>query len=286
MKIAIFKIIGVGVFCFFNFLLAGCGSSTTAAGAADTPSTGSTTTATDYPLYFHLTGKWEGSETVSFTDTTCNVPKATVAGGAVLSCTIKVPELELHFSDIDFIVGTNSASTCTHVSFHPYYYQRSTNIAYTPTGATAAADCTGATLPMPTVCYSGAAKSMITGFPKYVYQYFVPGGGTLTSTYTLTSSNTLGTTLDDDLSVLYTNANVSNGLALGSRGAANSWGYVDFDPTAMPTIQMQDYTATCSDPYGNELYTIILYLVDSDSTSTPGVSPDDGVDSYWDWNAD
>jgi hypothetical protein len=279
MKIAIFKIIGVGVFCSLNFLLAGCGSSTTAAGAADSPSTGTTTTATDYPLYFHLTGKWEGSETVSFTDTTCNVPKATVAGGAVLSCTLKVPELTLHYSDITFTIGTNSATTCSHVSFHPYYYQRSVDIAYTPTGATGASDCSGATTPIPTVCFSGAAKSMVTDFPTYTGQYFVPGAA-LETTFDLASSNTLGATLDDDLAVFTSNANVSNGLALVDRAVDLSFGNVDYIGSTM-----QDYTATCSDPYGNNLYQIILYLVDSDSTSTPGVSPDDGVDSYWDWNA-
>lgn len=238
---------------------------------ATSSSTTTTTTTSTYPLYLSIQGLWENSASQSFSDASCFIPAGTTAGGAgsAVNCTVKVPELTLHYSDIKFTIGTNSATVCSAVGFIPYYFKRSSSAVFQPTGATAPSDCSGATTPVPTVCYSGAAKSMVTSFPTYTGLYFLPGI-TTAQTYTLKSSSTLGTSLSDDVPVKNTNTNVSNGLAAVDRATLINNATIQYVASSMV-----DYSIGCYDQYGNSIYSLKLLLIDTDGAS----------DYFYDWNA-
>jgi len=275
MRIGISKYVRLSIVGVIALSVSYCSSDqpTTGIGSIDNPSSGSTTTPTDAPLYLQLIGHWENSSNVSFTNSTCYVPNGT-ASGSTITCTITVPEGTLHYSDVDFVVGSNSSTTCSQVSFYPYYFQRSNLAAYTPSGASAPIVCNLTRSLNDPNCYSGAAKSLVPDFPTYTGIYFVPGSS-LEATYTLESSNSLGATLTDDLAVISTNTNVANCYSGIGTIPAN----LDF-----VAASIADYRIYCTDAYDKPKYTIVLTLVDTDDSTT---SVYDGLlDDFWDWEAD
>ena len=241
----------------------GTGSSTSSSGGGSitfstAPWTANQVVATS-SFFIGVQGIWTGGATVSFSDTSCIVPFGTAPGGPQINCTIAVPELTLHYSDLVFQIGTSVAGTCSLVEFQPFYFRHSAAAGYTPEGGTAAVDCSGATLPIPTACWGGVGPAIVTSnFPTNSGLFFVPGAN-LANGFKAVSSYAQGQTdITSDLSILRTNTYISNNNltpAVARTVAGNGVDYV-----ASSKI---DYSATCLDTFGNPLYSLKLVIVSS-----------------------
>lgn len=216
------------------------------------------------PLSLELSTTWEDGSTSIVQDRCYIDPAESVP--ATKTCTITVPELILHYSTVNFKIGTDNASRCAQISFHPYYYLRSASAAYLPAGDTTEIDCSAGALAK---CWGGAAPALLgTDFPAVVGRYFLPGL-TTTATFTVPSSNSRGQK-DSDRS-FRTNVNICNSLPESERNRAN--GTVEYAGNGA----YYDYRVECRDPWGEVQYSLKVILRDDDST-TGGSS-----DTFYDW---
>jgi hypothetical protein len=219
------------------------GNSSSQPGSSLVPTPTATATE-DYVFKIEVQTSFEGT-TETTTWGTCTVPAtataSTAASGTVYPCSdITIPEIELYYSDIHFVI-TSAANTCKLISFRPYYYLKSVSNAYVnPAGTTV--DCTAN--PTPIDCYGGVGTQIIPAFPNNGGVYFLTAAG-LTQTFTGTSANTQRQQAGPYTGL--TNRWVANnaGAATRAAGIAN-----ELEPGSM-----LDYRVVCSDSLDHEFMT-------------------------------
>ncbi len=231
------------------------------------------------PLYIEVLKKYEKNENTTYAGS-CKF-ETTDAIGSTKTCTIKIPELELYYSDLVFRVGSSMGAECEFVEFSPFYFRYSTANGYFPEGTGGADDDIECADPSETKCYGGAAPDILGAkFPASKSHYFLLANGEV-SEFNLKSSNKrrlAGGAGQQINRSLITNANVASNLAPGSRGVALTFG--GGDPVDYVANSFVDYTASCRDKWANPLYHITLIISDEDVTPEPY---DDAVDFFWDW---
>lgn len=227
------------------------------------------------PLYLVLESKYE-SGTATTSEGTCLIDPADPVG-THLDCEIQIPELRLHYSDINFKVGVADSTTCAVVTFDPYVFVRSSSATFNSPEATTDVDCSALDK---AECFGGSAKSILTnaGFSYplaggFGGAYFLPTN-TLETTYTATSSNKLALEIGADPGYL-TNAYIANNLAAAARAGAYTGHGVYYEGSG----EYRDYEIACQDIYGEDVYTITLTISDKDTTTAEGTS-----DQFYDWN--
>lgn len=219
------------------------------------------------PLYVLVSSSYEGQTDIT-TQGACYIDTTTAPPNAV-SCTVRIPELTLYYSDLHFEIGSNDAVTCAQVSFAPYYYRKDSTSSFTPPGASAAIDCTAGDNAQ---CFGGAAVSMLTKFPALKGVYFLPMV-TPKASFTLKASNTL---LIDNLKdpAFKTNVNAANNLASALRSTPIT------SPVTYDGTGFHDYQIYCNDAWGGPQYVLTLKIADYD-TKVDGYNATE--DHYYDW---
>lgn len=219
------------------------------------------------PLSVIVSTTFEGVNK-AVTHGTCYFESTDVAP-ASKTCTIRIPELVLHFSQIDFAVGSNNSAICAQVSFYPYAYLRTTSNAYTPPGDKDPINCTAGAHKS---CWGGAAPKMIDQFPFVGGMYFLPEVDS-TITYTLRSSNSyaLGGSKDPTLS---TNVMVTNNLVDRITSIVSPVSYAGADA-------FRDYIIQCSDQWGGAMFSIKLIIADNDTKASAAAPVSD---EFYDWD--
>lgn len=197
---------------------------------------------------------------------------ATTTYPATKTCTVRIPELMLYFSNLHFRVGTASTEYCAQVVYRPYYFRRANTAGYlTGTGATAV-DCTDSTQ---AACYGGAASEIISSFPTATALYFLPTN-TLEYTFSLKSSNKRGMANPTDSSFDYSNVNAANNLSDRTLTFSTPADPIDY----IGGSNYQDYAVSCLDPWGQLLYKITIVIADDDTLETLNTP---AKDEYYDW---
>jgi hypothetical protein len=217
------------------------------------------------PLALQIYTKYDGTEAVeyhTFSETGTEVCEATEAN-PVVTCTITVPEGQLHFSSTT-LQYSRMPSKCKLMIFQPYSYLLSdTNAALLPSWGTTPFDCTG--LPTPADCYGGAAKSIISTFPLDSALLFTPD---LNKMDTPTSAeSTVASAWERKVD---SNRHVANDFAVASRGASiANLGNGD----AYQAPNFSDYVWTCRDDWWDpQSFQITLIISDEDSEVNPQVN--------------
>lgn len=260
---------------FFTLALAatltGCsGSEPAAGGAGASPGGGGSSTANS-PLEIRVRANYSKSS-AKRTLVQCSVPAGTNPGDpeADGTCLLQVPELDMHYSDFEFRVSTNSANTCAQVVFIPFQYLRSLSTTFSsPDGDV---DCSLAI--KDPYCYGGAAKFLKPefGYPGNTGLYFLTSNQ-LSGTYTLPSTDE--NRAKDGHRSMRTNINVANNFTDDRTTPINGVGAVDY--VANTFI---DYTFLCEDRWGETLYSWTLIMGDDDLIDTSTNMP---FDSFYDW---
>ncbi len=255
-----------GVFVLVTLIHSGCGMK-----AEDgAGSSGGGSQSTPFKLRVTVKTKWEGGGadttwgSCNATSTTPNVGKST--------CTINIPEAQLFFSKLKFTFDVESETTCAQVSFYPFYYLSSKSAGYTPPGATAAIDCSGTNWQTNAGCWNGAVKDVVPTFPSQSGRYFLPGAsGTSYSGFPdVLSSNEKFTSLVSN------NRYTVNSIPNAARAAYPATGVGPFLATAGDCgasaarnpegVCYLDYYVTCTDVYGETLYSVLMQINDINST--------------------
>lgn len=225
------------------------------------------------PLSLEVSSNYEveEDEAVGLRETlgTCAIEPGTLpfsgSGLSDISCIIRVPELKLYYSDLTFTISANSGSRCTKVSFIPYAYRRSNNVAYTPKTGADPVDCQSG---VEKVCYGGAGPDMIEDYPETNSVYFL-ASETKRQSFKLRSSNSRRTD-DKDRSMIVSNVNAANNLS--NRGTSMT------SPVNYFQNSMNDYIFACEDPWFNALYSITLVIADDDNDTSGPIR-----DERYDW---
>lgn len=264
----LFKIIAATLCLALVLFLAAC-ERLTARGTSSSGSSGSSSSDDGATGLFSVSVqlKYEGTAATTYAE----AGSCTIAGGSALastnSCTITIPEGQLYYSDMKFVV-TTGVGTCPLVTFTPYYYQAAGTNPWNPDWDTAAnADCTVAFASLPTACFSGPAPELIATFPTLTGLYSVLGSGTSASWEVLSSNST---------DPAYSNRRVANNLSLASR--ALTFGIGGGDGYVMNT--MQDYTFDCQDTYLFTNRTITIVIDDDDVDANGGANDVDDWKAY------
>ena len=257
-----------------SLLMLGFGTSCTpekkTAAVVESPSTEEDPAVANSYLYVQIAKRfYDKSDTGEYSvHDTCSIDSTLTP---TANCTVTIPEAELFFSDLKFVVGGNVA-TCPILHFVPYMYQRSNSAAYVAPGETATTDCTAT--PVPAVCYGGAAPAIFQKlseeFPKF------------TSFYHLTAnSSSYSYPLPAEVATQWYSAGVNyaatNDLATGARAVTIA------GPASNERVggTYRDYTISCEDYWGATLFQINLTIEDEDIDET---STDPANDEYPDWN--
>lgn len=251
-----------------SFLVACSGGS---AGGPPPPPTGigGGSSGVDSPLHAEVKINYIGSATQTSVGV-CTIPR-TAPTGTFLTCNMQIPELDAHFSDYEFLVSTNSRTTCKQVRFMPYSYKRSNSTTFLDMEGNEH-DCLS---PDP-FCYGGAAKHLLpkngVDFPQNIGIYFLTSQF-LQQSYLMDAPDiTRGS--DPHISA-FTNTPIANNLSTGARGAGITNTYVDYVGGSF-----NDYIFECRDSYGEVLYRLTLIIGDDDLSTTPNDPP---MDTFWDW---
>lgn len=219
------------------------------------------------PLYVLVSTSYEG-QTDSTTQGACYIDTTTAPPSAT-SCTVRIPELTLYYSDLHFEIGSNDAVTCAQVAFYPYYYRKDSTSAFTPPGDATPIDCTAGDNAK---CFGGAAVTMLDKFPGLKGVYFLPMV-VPKATFNLKSSNTLrGDNLKDP--ALKTNVNAANNLASALRSTPIA------SPVTYDGTGFQDYQISCNDAWGAPQYVLTLKVADYDTKVN---EYDSTEDHFYDW---
>jgi hypothetical protein len=219
------------------------------------------------PLYIQLGTRWELDTTGPFEVASTNICKipAMASSPATATCTFKVPEAKLYYSNLKFLVGTTMASVCPLLFFHPYYYRRSANAAFKPPGFTVSVNCSGTAGAKNKLCYGGAAPSILDDFPDNTGRYFNTNILSEQS-FSLASANSIR---------WYGSSRVSY-LAASDNSTPAS--IVNGDVDDARTGEWYGYNVSCQDMWGETLYNIDITIEDEnwDPNST-------GNDDFTDW---
>lgn len=180
----------------------------------------------------------------------------------------------MYYSDIEFVISTDSSSTCSYINFAPFQFRRSTSAAFINDGDGSTVDCSGAS-PEDTYCYGGAAKfleGLKESYPANTGIYFIPSTSNLQRTFVLPSSDT-NRKEDPHRSVTRNNTNVANSFGINPS--------VNFSTIEGDYVggTLTNYTFSCRDRWGENKYSWTLILGDDDIVNTAG----DALDTYYDW---
>lgn len=235
---------------------------------------------TAVPLKLKMSTQYDHTEyinSLTFVETgtdECTVTSAT----SPVTCTVNVPEGRLYFSSLLFTFAW-LPSTCTLLTFEPYFYLANNTGSYTPPGADAAVDCS--LRPISASCYGGAAVDIVPSFPKYTGLIYEPDETNLAvandDTLTVNSAHSHG---------YGSNRWTVNDMPLASVG--NSATAADLNPTgSVPGdtyvggtlgVTYQNYQFSCRDHwYDPESLVINVNVVDVDSSVNPQ------VDDFFSW---
>lgn len=254
-------------FCAFAL---GCGDNSDGFSLGSTdPDTDNDSTGSAAPLSLTLLSNLRGSETY-VTEGTCEATATTPHA----TCTISIEELNLYYSNLKFNIATGSRSYCEQVVFRPFRYERSNAAAFSQAGSSSPLDCTKASFERDSKCWGGLAPVIATGFPVNMSNYFLTEN-TLSASYTAKSADERRES-DPDASLMYTNANSTNNLALAARGTGLEVALGD-DVDYVANTYVDNFIG-CYDYWGNLDYSITLTIRDEDETG-PGTVPDE----FWDW---
>jgi hypothetical protein len=227
----------------------------------------------DTALYLNVSTNWENS-TVTQSFQTCSMTTL-VAPETVQTCNVTIPEGQLYYSDINFLVGTKIPAMCPVIAFYPYYHLRSMSATYKPVDETSF-DCSGSKYMETPECWGGAAPQIIPNFPKNFGWYHLPAVTTY-KTYTLPAENT--TRWYGNRSKK--NFGATNNLPDASRNAtiASKPYVVDTTTSELAAFtKMHDYFVVCEDLWAHPIYTIKLNIIDEDTQNSQGT-----LDEVEDW---
>ncbi|WP_374029817.1 hypothetical protein [Bdellovibrio bacteriovorus] len=260
--------------CFLFFLAslaltAGCGEEPTA--AAVLPSTDEVTNdgvIEGTPLYLKLGVSWEGSDG----QTTERMGNCSISPNApiptTINCSIAVPELQLYYSKVHFLIGTLKPEACSAIDFVPYYYRRSNQANFKPAGSDADIDCSAS--PADKKCYGGAGPSMIEKFPADKGTYFLPY---VTSSYDFVLESENSTRWYGGTHVNYLVANdVADPSVAIANGPKQRVGGNDPE-------DWMDYYISCKNLWGETMYQINLEIKDEDQEDLH-TGPEDQFDDW------
>jgi hypothetical protein len=258
--------------------LVGCGSQVTAKAVTLTTGTGGgggggggggSTTPTVSPMTVTVQTTWDDSELTTLQQT-CTVPAGIVPGaaGSNLVCLAYVPEAQLYFSSLIFTQSTDSVQDCAIMQYSPYFYKMANTAGFVGYGQSpATTDCS--VVPTPAPCYDGPA-TLVTDFPNYTGYYYLSAQG-LSKPYSIASANSrfapsntwTSNSLGLDTAPLFT----ARGSSYAKAGSFR--GYV--------AGSMHDYSFQCLDEWGQEHYSITIYVSDDPTMSgfvpPPGYTP-------------
>jgi hypothetical protein len=187
------------------------------------------------------------------------------------TCTIRIPEGQLHFSKTKFTWGTTNATVCHRVVFRPAYFRASDEVAFTPyVGDTPAViDCSAATTPTTAnkTCFHGAGTLLYSDWPETIGEYFNTSFR-LEATSILDSSNAL-TSLGNTL--------VANLIDDNTQDVEDG----NMDPMYIGN-SMNTYIVQCRDKYDQLQRQVNVYVADEDLET--GEDPaDPNNDTQYDW---
>lgn len=235
---------------------------------------------TDSPLYLEIGARWEMEDSGPYEVqpaldaqtrqlAPCSIPRL-AAQGAEIFCAFRFPEARLYHSNLKFMVGTTMSASCPLLSFAPYYYKRSSNNKFRPAGKDADIDCdpTTRTNDDP-ACYGGAAPAMITNFPKSTGTYF----------NTNIMSHAIYQLPSENSKRMYGGQKV-NYLANNTITAPTSSEVGDGPQARVGGSAWRDYSATCTNMWGEMMYRINFWIEDENVNPAPGQV---GQDQYEDW---
>ena len=167
------------------------------------------------------------------------------------TCVAQVPEQDLFFNNLEFIVETADAPACEYFSFHFYRYVRSDSGTYVPrTDPMGTVDCSintrpGSSIhyPEPTECWGGAWTET-EWFPNFRGPIMnAELGGSLELLVESSSSFALGNP--------FFNRFTANDLDVASRSVTQQHYLAD---------TMQDYVANCEDEFGEPIASIVITI--------------------------
>jgi hypothetical protein len=217
----------------------------------------------DAPLAIKVSTKFDSSNyvfPVTFAETgttTCSASATTPNA----TCTVSIPEGRLYYSAVT-LSFTWSTSACPLMRFIPYQYQASNADDYFAPATEVSSDCS-VNASAKSECWAGAAKDVVSDFPKSRSLIYLPDE-------TQSGSTSASLTINSGLSKNWgSNRWVSNSLIdkttmrtsvdLGSIGD----GYV--------ANTMEDYSWTCRDQWADpKTYSITLKINDVDSDTGNG----------------
>jgi hypothetical protein len=241
------------------------------------------------PLFINIATEWENS-TITETRGQCSIDAGVAPGTAntAIKSTgdcipVKIPEIDLYYSNLVFTVGSNSPGTCSQITFQPYYFVRSTVAGFVPGPGVTAVDCSVS--PPGTAqaqCFGGTAPNMnetATAFPLSTSIYLLPSVNPYVS-YNLKSANTLRMAQTAGTDKQFSNNTLSsNNLSISTTNPgypAIATANADFVGGAG---NYYDYRATCLDPNGNVLYQTSI-IIQPTHTTVAGTTQY----TYWDWD--
>lgn len=244
-------------------------------------SSGSTTVADasiNAGLYFQFKTAWETDDTDFTTQGTCQIA-LNAAVGTTTTCNIAVPEAQLFFSKLTYVVGSADSTQCKRIIFRPYYYLGSTAAAFTPNWDATQTEVDCSTSPIPAECYNGVAAEIVTDFPSYRSMYFLTNLGQET-TFNADSANNK-TKLDNT----YSCNNLADPSAAAGVYAADGYSFVGGSTAGTTNYdsRYQNYIVECRDEWNELVYKITARISDEDLSTgeTPGVP---ATDHYPDWS--
>jgi len=142
-------------------------------------------------VYLSIDTAWESTPDTYVRHGTCQVN----TGAAIrqTTCTIRIPEGQLYFSNLRLTYGTANPTSCKRVQFVPAVYQMSDDPAFvTPYDPSSAGiDCSATALidfpGMPGLpalgsnlsCINGPARALYNDWPTTAFSYIVPVAGAL-----------------------------------------------------------------------------------------------------------
>jgi hypothetical protein len=219
---------------------------------------GAPTVSSTSPLAINLSTKFDGQSTeqaATFVETATTSCTATAATPNV-TCTVNIPEGRLYYSSVTLKFSW-STDACPLMRFTPYQYQASDADDYFPPASSVSINCSVAA-DTKADCWGGAARDLVTEFPKYRSRIYLPDEAT---TGTTTGSATINSAL---LTGWGSNRWTSNSLV--DKTIDRTSAALGFIGDGYVADSMLDYVWTCRDQWADpQTYSITLKVNDVDT---------------------
>lgn len=211
---------------------------------------------------------YETDDTADTNWATCTISAASTASASGANvCTASIPEGQLYYSKLKFVLETSAGQVCSRISFHPYYAIRSVAAAFVePEGATTV-DCSVAFNLRPATCFEGAAREIVTSFPANGGVYITPGTAAISRTWELTSGNAHRQAVSNDFGNLWASNNLTDRTAAIADAITGRY-FVG------GAANYQDYEFECLDSLEESLYLLRILVNESNGAN----------DDIVDWN--